>query len=120
MKAFAQALDLKEDAALIEQYKKHHQNVWPEVLKALNAIGIQKMKIFLLGHHLFMYFEAPDDFEPKRDFQRYTELTPKANEWDEFMRSFQQKVKEAREEDWWTPMEEVFDLESQLAVLPKD
>ncbi|KAL6045993.1 L-rhamnose mutarotase [Balamuthia mandrillaris] len=116
MKSFAQVLDLKDDPALIQEYKALHQNVWPEVLHALSQIGITKMKIFLLGVHLFMYFEAGDSFDPQRDFQRYTTLTPKANEWDEFMRKYQQKVAEAAEQDWWAPMEEVFDLESQLAA----
>ena len=47
------------------------------------------------------------------------ELTPRAGEWDTFMRTFQQKVAEASPEDeWWSPMPEVFDLETQLAALP--
>jgi len=99
--------------------------VWPEVLKALHTIGITKMKIFLLDNHLFMYFEASDNFDPKRDFQTYTSLTPKAKEWDTFMRKFQQKVKrkegtiesQNEEQEWWTSMEEVFDMESQLSIL---
>jgi len=114
-KAFGQALDLKDDPTLMADYVKYHENVWPEILESLSQIGISKMKIFLLGTHLFMYYEGPADFDPKRDFQRYTALTPKAEEWDTWMRTFQQKVKEAGPEDWWTPMVEVFDLESQLA-----
>jgi len=49
----------------------------------------------------------------------FAELTPRAGEWDTFMRTFQQKVAEAAPEDeWWSPMPEVFDLETQLAALP--
>ncbi|EFA85985.1 hypothetical protein PPL_01218 [Heterostelium album PN500] len=110
VKSFAQALDLKNDAELIEEYKKYHKSVWVEVKNALKSIGITKMKIFLVGNHLFMYYEAEDDFSPERDFQRYTDLTPRANEWDLLMRKFQQKISEAKESDWWAPMEEVFDL----------
>ncbi len=58
MKSYAQALDLKDDPQMIEAYIQYHKNVWPEVLKALTQIGISKMKIFLLGTHLFMYFEV--------------------------------------------------------------
>jgi len=118
MKSFAQALDLKDDPQLIASYVEWHQKVYPEVLRALQTIGITKMKIFLLGTHLFMYYEAPDDFDPQRDFQAYTKLTPRANEWDEFMRTFQQKVAEAGPNDWWTPLRQVFDLQSQLDALP--
>jgi len=58
MKSFAQALDLKDDPQLIASYVEWHQKVYPEVLRALQTIGITKMKIFLLGTHLFMYYEA--------------------------------------------------------------
>jgi L-rhamnose mutarotase len=116
-KAFAQVLDLKNDPKLIEDYVKYHENVWPEVLEALAKIGIVKMKIFLLGTHLFMYYEAPEGFNPARDFQTYTASNPKCQEWDLWMRTFQQKVAEAGPDDWWTPMKEVFDLQSQLSAL---
>ena len=110
MKAFAQALDLKDDPELIEQYRAYHRRVWPEVIEGLRGIGIRSMRIFLLGTHLFMYFEAPDDFDAKRDFQRYAS-SERTRAWDELMRDFQQRVREAGEGDWWTPMEMVFDLQ---------
>ncbi len=47
----------------------------------------------------------------------YAGLTPRASEWDELMRRFQQKVKEAGPNDWWMPLREVFDLGSQVAQL---
>lgn len=109
MRYFAQTLELKNDPETIEQYRKHHRSVWPEVTDALRAIGIRSMRIFLVGNRLFMVFEAPESFDPFRDFQRYT-ANPKCREWDEFMRTFQQRVPFAREGEWWTPMEEVFDL----------
>ena len=111
MQSFAQALDLRNDPALIAAYKEHHAAVWPEVTAALRAIGITRMKLFLLGTHLFMYYEGPDSFNPARDYQSYA-ANPKAQAWDALMRTFQQRVPEARPGDWWTPMEMVFDLES--------
>eukprot|EP01087_Luapelamoeba_hula_P014597 TRINITY_DN4308_c0_g1_i2.p1 TRINITY_DN4308_c0_g1~~TRINITY_DN4308_c0_g1_i2.p1 ORF type:complete len:138 (+),score=42.54 TRINITY_DN4308_c0_g1_i2:25-414(+) len=116
--SFAQVLDLKDDPALIEEYKKQHTQVWPEVLRALHTVGVRKMKIFLSGTHLFMYYEAHEGFDPSVDFQRYTSLTPRAAEWDKWMITMQQKVKEAKDSEWWSPAEEVFDLQSQLAALP--
>jgi L-rhamnose mutarotase len=110
MKSFAQALDLHEDPELIELYKQHHRDVWPEVVEGLRQIGITKMKIFLLGSHLFMYCEAHDTFDPARDYQRYA-ANARTQEWDQLMRRFQQRVPEAGPDDWWTPMEEVFDLD---------
>ncbi len=111
MKSFAQALDLKDDPALIEAYVAHHRRVHPEVVAALKGMGIVKMKIFLLGTRLFMYFEAPDSFDPSRDYQAYA-AEPSCRAWDELMRGFQRRAPGAREGEWWASMVEVFDLAS--------
>ncbi len=110
MKVFAQTLDLKDDPELIEEYKRQHRAVWPEVIEALRGIGIRSMRIYLQGHRLFMYFEAPDSFDPARDYQQYAR-NPKAAAWDEAMRKFQVRAPGAPEGVWWAPMECVFDLE---------
>ena len=110
MKSFGQVLDLKNDPHIIKQYIDHHGQVWPEVSDALRDIGISKIKIFLIANHLFMYYEAGDDFVPERDFQAYTKF-PRAQEWDLLMRTFQQKVPEAGPQDWWAPADLVFDLD---------
>jgi L-rhamnose mutarotase len=111
MRMFAQALDLADDPALIAEYEAYHRAVWPEVKAALRAIGIAEMKIFRTGTRLFMIYEAPDDFDPARDFQSYTAV-PEARRWDELMRRFQRPVPGAPEGAWWTAMEKVFDLEA--------
>lgn len=111
MKSFAQALDLKNDPALIAEYRQHHRSVWPEVTAALRKIGITRMKLFLVGTHLFMYYEAPDSFDPARDYQAYAG-NPRAAAWDSLMRQFQQRLPEARAGEWWAAMDLVFDLEA--------
>ena len=108
-KSYAMALDLKDDASLIERYIEHHRAVWPEALDSLNRLGIEKMKIFLLGRRLFMYVEVPDEFDFPADLAQYTE-EPRAGEWDEFMRGFQEKVPGAMPDEWWGQMEQVWDL----------
>ncbi|KAF2073803.1 hypothetical protein CYY_004897 [Polysphondylium violaceum] len=109
VKSFAQALDLKNDPDLIREYTMYHKQVWPEVKHALKDVGIEKMKIFLVGTRLFMYYETHDEFDPSH-FKLYTSLTPKASEWDNLMKKFQEKIREASETDWWAPMDLVFDL----------
>lgn len=113
MRVFAQALDLVDDPRLIEAYRAHHRRVWPEVLQALERIGIRRMKIFLVGTRLFMYGEAEDSFDPATSYAAYAS-TPRAAEWDELMRAFQRRLAEAPTDAWWAPMECVFCLESQL------
>ena len=109
MKTFAQALDLRDDPETIAAYEEYHRAVWPEVKNALRAIGITDMQIFRAGNRLFMTFQAADDFDPARDFASYTQV-PRAREWDELMRGFQQPIPGAPEGAWWTPMAKVFDL----------
>ena len=111
MKSFAMTLDLKDDSSVIAEYTRYHRKVWPDVISGLRSIGIQKMKIFLLGTRMFMYIETPDDFDPSTDFQRYTDSSPAAAEWDVMMRKYQVQVDDAREGEWWAGMEEVFDID---------
>ncbi|MDE2733346.1 MAG: L-rhamnose mutarotase [Gemmatimonadota bacterium] len=111
MQHFGLTLELKDDPELIAQYKAYHADPWPEPLQGLGKVGITDMKIFLLGQRMFMYMTTTDEFDPARDFPRYVEQNPKAKEWDELMRTFQQQVPEAKEGEWWANMELVFDLQ---------
>ncbi len=109
MKSYAMALDLKDDPDAMQKYREYHRAVWPEVLEGLRGIGIREMKIYLHGRRLFMYLEARDEFDLGRDFPRYME-SPRAKQWDELMRGFQERVPGAAPDDWWAPMQEVFNI----------
>jgi L-rhamnose mutarotase len=43
-----------------EEYKKRHDEVWPEMLEALKKAGIRNYSIFRYGLTLFGYFETDD------------------------------------------------------------
>jgi L-rhamnose mutarotase len=43
-----------------EEYKKRHDDIWPEMLAALTAAGIRNYSIFRHGLTLFGYFETDD------------------------------------------------------------
>jgi len=109
VKRYAMTLQLRDDPAMIASYKEHHQRVWPEVLAQLRAVGIQEMRIFLLGRRMFMYIETIDTFDPATDFARRN-ASPVAEQWDALMSGMQERVPEAREGEWWALMEQVFDL----------
>jgi len=109
MQNYGLTLLLKDDADVIDRYKRYHREAWPEVIARLKEIGITEMKIFLIGRRLFMYMEAIDGFDPDRDFPKLNDL-PRYREWDVLMSSMQERVPEAREGEWWAAMEEVFDL----------
>jgi L-rhamnose mutarotase len=49
------------------EYKRRHDEIWPEMTEALNASGIRNYTIFAHGLTLFGYFET-DDFEKTAAF----------------------------------------------------
>lgn len=54
-------LKVKED--LIEEYKKRHENVWPEMQEALWRNGWHNYSLFMRDDGtLFGYFETPESF----------------------------------------------------------
>jgi L-rhamnose mutarotase len=112
MQSYGMTLMLKDDEEIVERYKEYHRKAWPEVVSRLRENGITEMRIYLLGRRMFMYMEAVDGFSPDRDFPKLPQ-DPRYRAWDELMRTLQERAPEARADEWWAPMEEVFDLSSQ-------
>ena len=82
------------------------------LLDSVFLSGAEELRFPTLdGTEIQTFVYKPDDFDPATDFQGYTEQAPKANEWNDLMMTYQQKVKEAGPEDWWTPGKLVFDSE---------
>ncbi len=112
MKQFAQTVLLKDDPEIIKQYEEYHANIWPEVRQGTFRCGVDRVFIFRFGRQLFMYMETADDFDMQRDMPKYME-EPKAREWDELMRNFQEPVPGAPAGATWVELEEIFALEKQ-------
>lgn len=115
MRVFAQALDLKDDPALIAEYVALHREVWPEVTQSLRKIGITSMRIYRGGTRLFMVIEADDEFDVAR-YQAYAQ-EPRTSAWDALTRRFQQPTPFAHLGEWWSPLEEIFDLNANLGTV---
>jgi len=110
MATFGMTLALRDDPAGIAAYVAAHRRAWPSVKTRLREVGISSMLIFLRERRLFMCFEAPDGFDPDRDFARLLD-DPTYVEWDRQMRALQEPAPEARPGEWWAPMDLVFDLD---------
>jgi len=108
---FCLTLDLKNDPALIAEYKRHHEKVWPEIIQSIRASGILDMEIYLLGTRMFMIIEADENFsfEAKSAADR---LNPKVQQWENLMWKFQQPLPQAAPGEKWMLMEKIFKLES--------
>jgi len=103
------ALDLKDDADLICQYKKYHEKVWPEIIDSIKTAGIEQAEIYLLGNRLFMILEVNEDFcfEAK---QASDLSNPKVVEWEQLMWEFQQQLPWATGDEKWLLMDKIFTL----------
>ena len=112
MKAYGLTLCLQDDPEKIARYKEYHRAVWPAVLARLRAVGVHEMKIFLRGRRMFMYIETNDAFEPLRDFARVND-DPQSAKWNTLMATLQERAPEATPDEWWAPMELVFDMGKQ-------
>ena len=107
---FCLTLDLKDDRALIAEYKRYHEKVWPEITKSLKDAGVVDMEIYLLGTRMFMIMEVDSEFS----FAKKAEMdlaNPKVREWEELMGRFQNPLPNASPVERWRVMEKVFELE---------
>ena len=107
MKRFGQIIRIKTDK--IEEYKKYHSAVWPEVLNMIKNCHIRNYSIFLKDNYLFAYFEyTGNDFEADMAKMAADKSTQK---WWGIMMPMQQPVITKQEGEWWSNMEEVFHLD---------
>ncbi len=112
MKRYCLALDLKNDPELIEAYKEHHKNVWPEIEKSIIDSGINSLEIYLIENRLFMILECIDSFtfEEKSKFDKNH---TRVQEWETLMWNYQQELPWAKNGEKWLPMEQIFKLTEQ-------
>lgn len=107
---FCLTLDLKDDPKLIEEYKRYHREVWPEIIRSIKESGIEDMEIYLLGTRMFMIMEVNESFSFEAK-AKADQLNPRVQEWERLMRTFQKTLPQARPGEKWLPMERVFKLE---------
>jgi L-rhamnose mutarotase len=103
-------LDLKDDPALIAEYRKHHEKVWPDIIKSIKDPGVDTMEIYLLGTRMFMIMEVNEtfSFDAKAAADR---ANPKVQEWEQLMWKFQRALPQAKPGEKWIRMERIFKLE---------
>lgn len=115
MKRYAMTVMLKDGPQVISLYEAYHANPWPETNAGLLSAGIVRMYIYRHGRQLFMFMETRDDFDMERDMPHCTE-NPRAREWDELMRAFQEPPPGAPPGSTWVEMKEVYALAGPAAA----
>jgi L-rhamnose mutarotase len=109
VKTWCLTLDLQDDPMLIEEYKRHHRNVWPEILESLRNAGIVQARIYLRGTRLVMILETADDFSFDAKAAADAE-NPKVQAWEKLMWRFQKPLPQAKPGEKWMLMEPIFEL----------
>jgi L-rhamnose mutarotase len=109
MRRYCLTLDLKDDPTLIAEYRKYHENIWPEIAQSLRDAGIEDMEIYLFGARLFMIMEVNESFSfaVKAEADRNN---PQVQKWEQLMWRFQQPLPQAKPGEKWLLMERIFRL----------
>ena len=102
-------LDLKDDPKLIAEYERHHQNVWPEIVRSIEESGITSMEIYRYQTRLFMIMEVNENFSFNAKAAADA-ASEKVQEWETLMWKYQQALPGARPGEKWQLMENIFSL----------
>ena len=102
-------LDLKDDPALMAEYKRHHDHIWPEIVDSLKNAGIHDLEIYQRGTRLFMILETEEGFSFEAKL-RADAQNPKVREWEELMWKFQQPLPGSKPGEKWQMLERIFQL----------
>jgi L-rhamnose mutarotase len=109
VKRYGWVIGLKAEE--LEEYKRLHANVWPNVLRMIKACHIQNYSIYLRQlddgrYYLFSYLEyTGTDFAS--DMAQMA-ADPETQRWWAVCKPCQQPLANRQAGEWWADMEEVF------------
>jgi len=107
MKRYASIIGILPEK--LEEYKRLHAAVWPEVLSTIKACNINNYSIFYKDGMLYSYFEyLGEDYD--QDMKKMAD-DPVTQDWWKLCSPCQVLVKTRKENEWWATMEELFHLD---------
>ena len=100
-------LQVRQDR--LEEYKRQHQQVWPEMLQALRDAGWHNYSLFVRDDGLlFGYVETPDGLEAAQARMAATEVNTR---WQEYMAPFFESPGNTRPDAMFQELPEIFHLD---------
>jgi len=100
-------IGLAEESA--EEYIRLHAAVWPDVLEALRRANVTNYSIFRRDGLLFSYMEYRGS-DLDADMASIAN-DPATKRWWDVVMPLQRTMRSSPDEDWWSPMDEVFHLD---------
>ena len=100
---------------LIDEYRRRHAAVWPEMLSALKDAGWHNYSLFLGADGLLVGYVECDDFDAVRARMALTEVNAR---WQAEMASLfdNPDTTDQAPDEGFLVLEEVFNLDDQLAA----
>ena len=92
----------------LDEYKRRHRAVWPEMLAALRETGWNNYSLFLRPDGLLVGYLETADFEKARQSLAGRDINAR---WQRDMAPFFQALGGSRPDESMAPLEEIFHLE---------
>jgi L-rhamnose mutarotase len=96
----------------LEEYRRRHAAVWPDMLRALRDAGWHDYSLFLRDDGLLVGYLHTEDLAAAQAAMDATEVNAR---WQAEMAEFFEELGDARPDTGFVQLEEVFHLEDQLA-----
>ena len=107
MKRVGFVLKVKPDK--LEEYKRQHQQVWPEMQAALHEAGWHNYSLFVREDGLlFGYFETPNSLQEAQAKMAQKEVNTR---WQEMMAPFFESPNNSRPDEMFLELTEIFHLD---------
>lgn len=107
---YALALDLVDDEALIAEYIRAHESIWPEVREHLFSQGVLAMEIYRLGTRMFMVMDVNPAVYSETAMARASLENEAIVRWEALMWTYQSPTPWTPAGQKWVPMQKVFEL----------
>lgn len=100
---------LKVKQKLIDEYKEHHKNVWPEMQDALRDCGWNNYTLFMRDDGLlFGYFETPESLQAAQAAMAQTNVNAR---WQDMMSPYFEIPEGAHPDQMFIELDEIFHLD---------
>lgn len=97
----------------LDEYRRRHAAVWPEMLRALSETGWENYSLFLSEDGLLIGYLETDDFDAARAAMAEREVNAR---WQAEMAPFFEDLGNSAADESFNLIPEVFHLEDQLAA----
>lgn len=109
MQRFVQILELVDSPEIISEYRRIHDEIWPEITQGIRSVGIDRMNIYLHCNRAVMIVEMPDNIDFDTAMSRLAVL-PRQQEWEEFVGRCQKCKSGSTSAEKWKRMTCIFEL----------